>query len=331
LTEKLNVLATIKMNAEAKSRIEGVSPRIRLIDASDLARAEQEGDASAQEKLTALLAEADVIYGLRLPKDVVARSPKLKWIQVMAAGVDRYLTDEVKNSPVVVTSVSGIHATPIGEFVLGLMLMFAKQSYLCFQLKQQRKWKPFSPGMLRGHTVGVIGLGSIGREVARLSKALGMRVLAVRRSVKSAKRTRNVDVLFGPEGMPELLAESDYVVLALPLTSATRQIIGEKELRGMKPTACLINIARGNVVDEKALIRALKEGWIAGVGLDVFAQEPLPFESPLWDLLNVIMSPHVAGGMEDYVDRTNDVFCHNLERYLNGQKLINVVNKKLGY
>jgi phosphoglycerate dehydrogenase-like enzyme len=211
------------------------------------------------------------------------------------------------------------------------MLMLAKQAPSCFQLKQYKQWKPFAPAVLYSKTVGIVGLGSIGREVARLAKAFGMRVIATRRSVRQPKHTRYVDMLFPPDQLLQLLSDSDFVVLAVPLTSETYRFIGEAQLRSMKSTAYLINIARGNVIDEDILIRALEEHWIAGAGLDVFAIEPLPANSRLWELPNVILSPHVAGAMENYVERATEVFCENLTRYLKGRRLINVVDKERGY
>jgi D-2-hydroxyacid dehydrogenase (NADP+) len=249
----------------------------------------------------------------------------------MSAGVDRFLDDKFRRSSVTMTNVSGIHAIPIGEFVLGLMLMFAKQAPLAFQLKQQEQWKPFLATVLHSKTVGIVGLGNIGREVARLAKAFGMRVVATRRSARKSRRAKYVDKLFAPDQLLQLLSQSDFVVLTLPLTAESYRIIGEVELRNMKPTAYLINVARGNLVDEEALVHALEEHRIAGAGLDVFATEPLPADSRLWGFSNVIISPHIAGGMEDYVERATAVFCENLRRYLSGRRLLNIVDKKRGY
>jgi D-2-hydroxyacid dehydrogenase (NADP+) len=329
--EPVNVLVTTPIGDELLQQISNVSPRIKLSNVSELVRSEQRADSARQDELDALLAEADVIYGFRLPKNVIARAPKLKWVQVMSAGVDRFLDDEFQQSSVIMTNVSGIHATPIGEIVLELMLMFVKQAPLCFQLKQERQWKRFMPTVLRSKTVGIVGLGNIGREVARLAKAFGMRVVATRRSARRAVRAKYVDILLPREQLPQLLSESDFVVLSLPFTSETNRLIGEKELRTMKPSAYLINIARGNIVDEEALIRALDERWIAGAGLDVFAAEPLPADSRLWEFPNVIFSPHIAGGMEDYSIRATELFCENLRRYLSGKSLVNVIDKKKGY
>ncbi len=318
-------------NEEDLRRIALAGPGINVRDASELAVAEYRGDSTAREKLDAMLAETEVIYGLILPQNLLTRAPRLKWVQTMSAGVDRFARMDIWQSPVTITGVSGIHATPIGEFVLELMLMFAKGAPLCFQMKQKHEWKRFTPSVLRGKTVGIVGLGSIGREVARLSQAFGMRVVANRRSATQSKRARYVDMLLPAGQLNELISESDYVVVATPLTPETRGLIGEKELRAMKPSAYIINIGRGGLVDEEALIRALNENRIAGAGLDVVATEPLPPESPLWDFDNVILSPHVAGGMEDYMERATEVFCENLSRYLSGKKLLNVIDKKRGY
>jgi len=329
--KSVNVLVTSAIGDECLRQITNVSSAIKLTEVSSLFRAERSGDIGAREKLDTLLAEAEVIYGLRFPQDFIKRAPKLKWVQTMSAGVNIFLDAEMVASPVVLANVSGIHATPIGEFVLELMLMFVKQAPLCFQLKQERQWRRFNLSVLRSQTVGIVGLGSIGREVARLAQAFGMRVLAVRRSVKQAGRARHVDIIYPPDHLPKLLTESDFVVLALPSTPETNKLIGEAELRAMKPTAYLINIGRGDAVDEEALIRALDEHWIAGAGLDVFNIEPLPTESRLWELPNVIFSPHVSGGMEDYNIRATEVFNENLRRYLDGKRLRNVVDKKRGY
>jgi len=329
--ESVNVLVTSVIGDECLRWIADVSPRIRLTDVSGLLRAENDGDSAARGRLDTLLSEAEVIFGLRFPQDVLTRSPRLRWMQTMSAGIDRFLDAEMAASPVTLTNVSGIHATPISEFVLGLMLMFAKNAPQHFQMKQEKQWKRLPPSILRCRTVGIVGLGSIGREVARLAKGFGMRVLATRRTTKEEGRTRNVDLLLPADQLRRLLAESDFVVLAVPVTAETRGLIGEEELRAMKSTAYLINISRGATLDEEALVHALEEHWIAGAGLDVFAAEPLPPDSRLWELPNVIFSPHVAGGMEDYAQRATERFVENLRRYLDGKKLRHVVDKKRGY
>ena len=311
--------------------IRAVNRNIKVNDASQLLFAETQGDDSKKKVFDALLAEAEVMFGFVPPKNIIARAPKLKWLQVTSAGVDRHQGTEIWNSKVTITGVSGIHATPIGEFVMGLMLMFAKNTTLGFKMMQTREWTRYMSGTLRGKTVGIIGLGHIGGEVARLSKAFSMRVVATRRSAKASEKAKNVDLMFPASRMKELLGQSDYVVLTLPLTPETKHIIGEAELKAMKPTACIINIGRGPLIDQEALIKALERKRIAGAGLDVMVPEPLPKDSKLWDLDNVILSPHISGGMEDYMVRATELFCDNLKRYIAGKKLLNVVDKKKGY
>jgi D-2-hydroxyacid dehydrogenase (NADP+) len=308
-----------------------VNPKINVSDASLLAVAEFRGDNSGKEKLDKILAVTDVIYGLIPPKDILQRAPRLKWIQMMSAGVDRLRDTDIWRSKVMITGVSGIHATPIGEFILQFMLMFAKGAPQCFQMKQKREWRRFPPTTLRGRTVGIVGLGHIGREAARLSKAFGMKVIATRRSAKKAGTARHVDRLLPAGQLPVLLKESDFVVIATPHTSETHHLIGEKELNMMKSTAYIINIARGGIIDEAALVKTLEEKRIAGAGLDVTEREPLPAESRLWGFPNVILSPHVSGGQEDYMGLATELFCDNLKRYLAGKKLRNVIDKKRGY
>ena len=328
----VEVLLTTSLDEECIRQINAISPKINLRDVSDFIDAEERGDFSSREQFDAHLAEAEIIYGPGPPKNVIARAPKLKWIQSTSAGIEDFLDRDIIDSSVIVTNASGgTYAISIAECVLEMMLMFVKKMPLCFQLKQERQWEAFSLTLLHSKTVGIVGLGSIGRQVARLGKAFGMRVLATRRSTRSATRTRNVDILFPQDQLPQLLSDSDFVVLALPLTPETNNLIGEKELLTMKPAAYLINISRGNIVDEAALTRALEEKWIAGAGLDVFATEPLSIESRLWELPNVIFSPHVAGEIEDYNLPVTRLFADNLRRYLSGKRLRNVVNKKRGY
>ncbi|MFH1675373.1 MAG: D-2-hydroxyacid dehydrogenase [Pseudomonadota bacterium] len=234
-------------------------------------------------------------------------------------------------SGVRVANASGLHGAAMGEVVLEMMLMFVKDAPACMRMKQGREWRRYRPGLLRDRTVGVLGLGAVGKEIARLCKAFGMKVIGIRRSGGAASPIPDVDRVYPRERLPELLAESDFLVLALPLTKETEGMIGEKELRGMKPTAFLINVARGAIVDEGALIRALEEKWIAGAGLDVFTREPLPPESPFYTMPNVLFSPHISGDIPDYELRAVDVFCENLRRYLAGEPFLHEVDREKGY
>jgi phosphoglycerate dehydrogenase-like enzyme len=331
-TDTVNVLvSTPIIDAENLNRIVPISPTIKVRDIWNLSRADFKGDSSATDALDTVLADAEIVYGLRLPRNLIARAPKLKWVQVSSAGVDRFLDDDFRRSPVILTNASGIHATPIGEFVMEQMLMFAKNAAFCFDLKQKKQWQHYAPSVLRGKTVGIVGLGNIGREVARLSKAFGMKVVATRRATPRTQRARYVDLMLPRQELPRLLAESDYVVITLPYTREIHNLFGEAELKAMKSSAYLINIGRGGIIDEDVLARALSENWIAGAGLDVFATEPLPPESKLWELPNLLFSPHVSGDMEDYIGHSTEVFCKNLRRYLEGKRLFNVVDKQRGY
>ncbi|MFC1937429.1 D-2-hydroxyacid dehydrogenase [Chloroflexota bacterium] len=327
--EMVNILVTRDIGEELLDSIRAISPRVKLWDVTDLVREEREENVTLSE-LDVVLAEAEVMFGLTFPKNVTARAPRLKWIQVAATGIDSMDPGTIAG-PATVTNARGMHETSVSEYALALMLAFVKQLPSILHFQQSKQWERLTPSMLRSRTVGVVGLGRIGREVARLSRAFGMRVIATRRSATEGRRARNVDVLLPPEKLRQLLRESDFVVLCVPLTAENEKMLGEAELRAMKPTAYLINVARGQVTDEDAVVRALREKWITGAGVDVFGEEPLPPDSPLWDAPNIILSAHVSGRMADYDMRATELFCENLKRYLNGKRLINVVDKKKGY
>jgi phosphoglycerate dehydrogenase-like enzyme len=274
--------------------------------------------AAAKEQLAGKLKLADV-------------APRLKWIQLTSAGADRLLNSGFIEEGVTVTTVSGLHATPIGEYILTVILMFAKGAPQTMRAQFKHEWTRFAPRELHGKTVGIVGLGHIGAEAGRLAKAFGCRVIATKRSATEVHRGLYSDEIMPVADLHRLLAESDYVVLSVPLTQETRGMIGEAELRAMKPGAVIVNIARGPVIVEAALLRALREGWIAGAALDVFDKEPLPPDHPLWDMENVILTPHISGGTEIYNERAVEIFAANLRRYLAGEPLENVVDAARGY
>ncbi|MCG2739059.1 MAG: D-2-hydroxyacid dehydrogenase [Syntrophaceae bacterium] len=330
--EILTVVITSPIDEPLAEKIKAVSDRIRVDPVAHWVVAEKKGDFANEGHLNRLLQRAEVIFGWihQFPKNLPARTDRLKWIQVMTAGIDR-LPEEILKSGVRVANASGLHGAAMGEVVLEMMLMFVKDAPACMRMKQGREWRRYRPGLLRDRTVGVLGLGAVGKEIARLCKAFGMKVIGIRRSGGAASPIPDVDRVYPRERLPELLAESDFLVLALPLTKETEGMIGEKELRGMKPTAFLINVARGAIVDEGALIRALEEKWIAGAGLDVFTREPLPPESPFYTMPNVLFSPHISGDIPDYELRAVDVFCENLRRYLAGDPFLHEVDREKGY
>jgi D-2-hydroxyacid dehydrogenase (NADP+) len=330
--EKVRVALTTPIEESNLLKIRGVSERIKADQLSPLILAERKGDSAKKEELDALFREAEVIYGWihHFPKNLLARAPRLKWIQTMSAGVDR-LPEEILKSPVRVVNASGLHGAPMAEVVLQMMLMFAKDAPSCFGMKEKREWKRYTPKLLKGQTAGVLGLGMVGKEIARLCKAFGMTVWGIRRSPGEGESRPHVDRLFSREDLPLFLTGVDFAVIAMPLTRETKGMIGEAELKSMKPTAYLINVARGAIVDEAGLIRALEEKRIAGAGLDVFVDEPLPPESLFYELPNVIFSPHISGEMPDYDLRATEVFCENLRRYLKGEPFLHEVDKAKGY
>ncbi|MFH1652237.1 MAG: D-2-hydroxyacid dehydrogenase [Chloroflexota bacterium] len=310
-------------------QIRDVSPKIRVREITHLVIGEAAGNRASSQELDALLAETEIIYGYAPPDNVVARAPGLKWVQCKLVGVNKFLDEALISSRVIVTNAKGMHGTSAGELVLTMMLTLTKQVPLWSRLQQEKRWQNIVPELLEGKTVGILGLGNIGRGVARMARGFNMRIVAIRS--KRVTRARYADVILPPEGLHDLLTQSDFVVISLPQTPDTTCLIGAAELKAMKPTAYLINVARGGIIDEPALIRALKEKQIAGAGLDVFTKEPLPAESPLWELPNIIITSHIAGQRADYDDLAGKIFCDNLRRYLDGKKLHNIVNKRRGY
>ncbi|MBP1716157.1 MAG: D-isomer specific 2-hydroxyacid dehydrogenase NAD-binding protein [Deltaproteobacteria bacterium] len=331
-SDVVRVVLTTPLEESNLQKIRAVGARLKVDQLSPLILAERKGDLSKKGELDGLFGEAEVVYGWihHFPKNLLSRSPRLKWIQTMSAGVDR-LPEDIMKSPVRIANASGLHGTPMAEVVLQMMLMFAKDAPSCFQMKAKKEFKRYTPMLLKGQTAGVLGLGAVGKEIARLCQACGMAVLGIRRSSREGEAYSNVDRVYSREQLSQFLAASDFVIIAMPLTRETKGMIGEKELRSMKPTAYLINVARGAIVDEAALIRALEEKWIAGAGLDVFVDEPLPPESRFYELPKVIFSPHISGEMPDYERRATEVFCENLQRYLQGEPFRHEVDKLKGY
>jgi phosphoglycerate dehydrogenase-like enzyme len=281
------------------------------------------------EEAIARAADAEVVFAGRWSDDLWKAAPRLRWVQSGGAGVERFLTPDFIGSSVVLTNAAGVYAIPIAEHVIALVLAFARGLHRTIRSQMARQWEYPEVREVVGSTLGVVGLGAIGTEVARRAKGLGMRVLAVRR--RPDRASEFADAVRGADALPWLLAESDHIALCAALTHRTRHLIGEAELKVMKPTSYLINIGRGGLIDEPALISALQSSAIAGAGLDVFAQEPLPADSPLWDMPNVIITPHHAGDSPHSHDRLMALFCENLRRYLAGEELLNVVDKKAGY
>lgn len=291
-----------------------------------------------------VLAAAEVLYtGDVLPGRDVA--PDLRWVQLDTSGIDHVRTSPLWERDVAVTTLGGVSPAPLAEWVLMMVLAHAHHLRDTEALAAGRqwptradRWKLLMPRDLRTCTVGIVGYGSIGREVARLAQAFGMDVLAVRRDPGGAvgerfgERHEPADVpTFGPDSLHQVLAASDYVVLTVPLTPATLGMIGAAELRAMKAGSVLVNGSRGGVVDEAALVEALDQGHLDLVASDVFAEEPLPADHPLWSHPRSVVTPHVAGFAPDYLDVVATLFTQNLRRYLDGLPLLNVADRERGY
>lgn len=255
----------------------------------------------------------------------------LRWIHSRSAGVDRILFPALVESPVVVTNGRGIFAPGLGEFVAAAVLYFAKDLGRMRRAQAARRWDPFFVEWVRGRTLGIVGYGDIGRAVAERMRAFGARILALRRRPERAAGDPHVDEALGPDRLVELMGRCDYVVVAAPLTEETRRLIGEREIAAMKPSAVLINVGRGAVVDEDALARALAGGRIRGAALDVFATEPLPAEHPFWGMENVLLSPHCGDQTQGWVEQAMQAFFDNLGRFQRGEPLVGVVDKRRGY
>ena len=308
--------------------VKAISPVLCITDGTDLFLREQSGDKSAGKKLDAILAAIDAYLSYLPPPNLIARAPRLKWIASPMANVDSFLIPEIIDSPVVLTN-SRVHATQVSEAAFMHMMMLAKKAPEFMAHNRERLWERFFPGLLRGKIVGILGLGSIGREFARMCKAFGMNVVGIK--AHRVDKLDHVDLLLPPHGLSQLLSASDFVVIMLPLTRETENMIGREQLVMMKPTAYLINVGRGAIVNEDALVEALRNKGIAGAGLDVFTHEPLPSNSELWTLPNVIITPHFGGSREDNFELVMELYCENVKRFIHGKELLSIVNKAKGY
>jgi phosphoglycerate dehydrogenase-like enzyme len=289
-----------------------------------------------RDTIRRLLPQADVAFTPFVDRDVFASASRLRWVQSPAAGVGSLMFPELHASDVVVTTARGIRARSIAEHVIGVTIALARRLPHALRAQAAHRWAqddlegPES-GMwqLWGRRMGIVGLGSIGSEVAVRAMAFGMEVVAVRRR-PDRPGPPGVTVL-GPEGLPDLLVQSDVVVLAMPHTPETKQIIGRAELDRIRRGALLVNIARGKLIDDDAVVAALCDGRLGGAALDVFTREPLDPNSPYWDLPNVIVTPHTSGAMEDYWTPLVALFAENLRRFDRGDRLLNVADKSVGY
>ncbi|MER6797802.1 D-2-hydroxyacid dehydrogenase [Amycolatopsis mediterranei] len=275
-----------------------------------------------------LLAHAEVVAGHLTPERFgIAKA--LRWNQLWTAGADADLPPRAVDSDVVLTTSAGNGAVPLAEHALLLMMMLNRDVPRWMAAQAARRWDRFRHGELAGSTVGIVGMGKAGRDLAVKCRAFHMRVLGLRNHQE--RSADGVDRMFGPADMTEFAALCDFLVVAAPLTETTRGIIGESVFAVMKPTAFVVNISRGEIVDDAAMLAAVTGGRIAGAGLDAHSEEPLPEDSPWWSLPNVVVTPHNGATTPETVVRAIDIFAENVARYATGRRLLNVVDKKAGY
>lgn len=330
----LSPILSARYRAEDLERIRAAAPGARIVTLSREGLTDEPVD------------DVEVLLRGWLSSDafdrLLARAPRLNWVHSASAGVERALTPAARGRGLVITNARGVFSRPIAEYVLMMILAVSRRLPGLLELQRERTWQPLEGVELRDVTVGIVGLGSIGRAVGALATAFGCRVVAVRRRAEAGsapptdEESRSfgevmLDRVGGPELLPELLRESDYVVLAAPLTPETQNMIDAAALGSMKAGAWLVNVARGGLVDERALLSALRDGRIGGAVLDTFRDEPLPPSSPFYDLPNVIVTPHTSWSSGRVLDRSVELFCDNLRRYAAGEPLLNVVDPTAGY
>jgi phosphoglycerate dehydrogenase-like enzyme len=336
--DQIPVLLTLPFPDVQVERLRAVSPRLRI---------EMRPVRDVAAIPADLLNEIEVLYTARMlpePDSV----PNLRWIQLHFAGADHMIDHPLIRSGVAVTTLSGAAVPQMAEFVLMSMLALGQRLDRMFADKAKKHWSDqrfdrFQPQLMRGSTVGIVGYGSVGREVARMAKAMGAHVLAAKRDLMDLEdhgympegmgdRMAEIpDRLYPPEALRSMASVCDFVVITVPLTPKTRGLVGKAVLQAMKPSAFLMDVSRGGVVDHGALVEALNEKKIAGAALDVYPLEPLPQSSPLWELPNVILSPHVAGAAQNYYEQAATLFAENLRRYVEESPLLNLVEPERGY
>jgi phosphoglycerate dehydrogenase-like enzyme len=306
-----------------------------LTDLSRLPRRVRALVADDPEKLKEIAPAADAILYAHIDGDLLANALRLasrvRWIHSLWTGVEGILKPELLAHSAPLTNGRGVFRWPLADWVTAVMLFFAFDLRRVIQQQEQGVWKPFFGVTLSGRTLGVVGYGAIGSAAASRARTFGMKIAALRRRPELFQGETLVDQIYGPAQLRDLMAVSDYILAATPLTPETRGMIGEAEIAAMRPTSVVINIGRGPVIDETALIRALESGKIRGAALDVFNTEPLPPDHPFWRMSNVLLSPHTADRVEGFLAPAFESFFENLDRFLEGRSLMNVVNKRAGY
>jgi phosphoglycerate dehydrogenase-like enzyme len=319
----LTLLVLADPNASWLKLIKNVGTDIDVLVSNDAA------------KVRELAPQADVIVnGTSNPPLLSAAVPPAKrarWIHSLWTGVDNVLCPEILASPLPLTNGRGVFRRPLAEWTIGAMLYFAYKMRRMIRQQQAGIWEVFTTELVQGKTLGIVGYGGIGSTAAELARPFGMRIAALRRRQELFKQDPLVDESFAPAQINELMGASDYVLLAAPLTDDTRGMIGAPQIAAMKPTGVLINVGRGAVVDEPALVHALENGKIRGAALDVFAVEPLPSTHPFYKMENVLLSPHTADHVQDFIYLAVECFLDNLRRFRANEPLLNLVDKHAGY
>ena len=346
MSDKVKVLITFILESDLIRKIEEVDPLVEILYEPNLLGSprypcDQHGTpiqhTSIQKKRwSVLLSQTEVLFGYPSHteiKELNKTAPRLKWVQSPSAGVGQWFKRTgFSDLGIPLTTASGIHATPLAEFSMMAMLWFVKDAPRMIQEKERRHWERYAGTTLKGKTVAVISLGSIGQEVARLAKSFGMYVIGTKRSLEGVKPdSLNAEHLYPVADLKSMLAQADFVVICIPHTHETEGLIGEEEIAAMKLGAVLINVARGVIIDEAALIRALNSKHLSGAALDVQSKEPLPLDSPLWRMPQVLLSPHSGSNVNSENIELVKLFCDNLRRYLDGKPLRNVLDKNKLY
>jgi len=275
---------------------------------------------------------ADILitYGMDTSEDIIKASSNLKWIQVISSGINEMPLEGIKEKKILLTNAKGIHQIQMSEYTIGVIFQLSRKMNQVYQNQLKKKWEVPHFSEMYGATIGIVGLGSIGQSIAEKAKAFHMRVIGMN---TDGRAVPSVDKVYKPNQLKHLMAESDYIVVIVPLTPDTYHLIGQEELDVMKETAYIINIARGEVIDEEALVIKLKNQEIAGAVLDVFTEEPLPENSPFWTLTNCIVTPHLSGKSPNYIKKALELFMDNFDHYRKNQisKMKNIVDLNKGY
>jgi glyoxylate/hydroxypyruvate reductase A len=347
MTEYVNVLMATYLEPEHIERIRTVSPRLSVIYEPNLVpTARYPGDhynttvertPEQEAHWRSLLAQADILFDFDPThrQDLPDLASRVRWVQATSAGIGQYIRRygyDRRMPNTLFTTASGVHARPLADYCALAILMFAKKLPQILDKQRQKRWERYAGTDLVDRTLGIVGVGRIGAEVARMGRALGMRVLGVKRNVLGVDpSTLYLDQLYAPDQLHAVLRQSEYLVLIAPHTDETERMIGAAELELLPQGAILINVGRGALVDEPALIAALHSGHLGGAALDVFTEEPLPQDSPLWSMPNVLISPHSGSTSDRENARLTDLFCENLRRFLAGEPLLNVLDTKRLY